>query len=273
MSVSELLTLRFLIATVVLWLGVAVFYPKAVRLPGRQILLSLALGAIGYVSFSTLYFTAISGLSLALAAMLLFTFPFFVLLGEWLLHRLGPNLGSSQLVLGNSPTRHQWMAFIVAIAGLLLLVGSDWQVERWWALAAGLGSGASYGLYVLVSGVTQRKTPALSSTLYVITGAAVCFLSWHQVPIERMAELLQSSPGPLFGIAIVCTVLPIGLFLLGLQEMSSSKASLLVMIEPLVAAMLGWLVFAEKLNLEQIAGASLIFIAIALTLRRVPSTQ
>jgi len=52
-----------------------------------------------------------------------------------------------------------------------------------------------------------------------------------------------------------------------LQKMSSSRASLLVMIEPVVATIAGALFFRESLSLQQSIGAGLVLSALFLNRR------
>jgi drug/metabolite transporter (DMT)-like permease len=52
--------------------------------------------------------------------------------------------------------------------------------------------------------------------------------------------------------------------LAGLQRLSSSKASLVVMIEPVVAAIAAWVILDEKLSLAQAAGALLVLFSLFL---------
>ncbi|MFN7729510.1 MAG: DMT family transporter [Bdellovibrio sp.] len=81
-SVGELLTLRFLFASLVLGVSLLLFRPAWLLLPGKQILISLLLGLLGYAVFSTLYFESIKEMTVGLAALLLFTFPLLVNIGS-----------------------------------------------------------------------------------------------------------------------------------------------------------------------------------------------
>jgi drug/metabolite transporter (DMT)-like permease len=68
----------------------------------------------------------------------------------------------------------------------------------------------------------------------------------------------------ILGIALLSTIAPLTLFLAGLQKMSSSKASILVMVEPVVANLNGVLIFGETMSAIQVAGAVLILISMLL---------
>ena len=251
LSIGELLFWRFVFASTLLWI-VALFWKRQLlRLQLTQILTSLGLGLFGYAVFSTLYFESIKGVSVALAAMLLFTFPIFVSLG-------------SHFVLKERMSPSQWLSLLVAFAGMTLLLWGDISVESAKALLMGLGAAISYSIYVLISGRVQKNVPALSSSLYVITAAAVGLYVFHRPDLGRILHFSLRQYSILFGIAVFCSILPMSLFLAGLQKMKSSQASILVMIEPVVAAAAAWLLLGEGLSLRQLVGGAMVLAALVL---------
>ena len=78
LSVGEFLSYRFTLAALLLWIVLLLFKPDWVRLTKKQTLIAALLGIFGYAFFSTLYFEAIEGLSVTLAALLLYTYPFWI---------------------------------------------------------------------------------------------------------------------------------------------------------------------------------------------------
>ncbi|HYG59581.1 MAG TPA: EamA family transporter, partial [Symbiobacteriaceae bacterium] len=59
-------------------------------------------------------------------------------------------------------------------------------------------------------------------------------------------------------LSLVPTLGAYGLYLTGLQLIESSHASILATIEPVVAALLGYLMLSEPLTLPQVAGIALV---------------
>lgn len=245
-SVGEFLFWRFVFAAALMWVSILLFRPRLAHLRPKQIITSCFLGFCGYAVFSTLYFVAIQGVSVALAAMLLFTFPIFVSLG-------------SHFVLRERMSSGQWISLVGACLGLVILLWSnDLSAHSTRAVLAGLGAAISYSIYVLVSGRMQKNVPPLSSSLYVITAAAIGLYLFHQPTLSHVLTFSPKKLGLILGIAVVCSIGPMTLFLAGLQKMKSSEASILVMIEPVMAAMAAWFFLNEELSLRQIAGAALI---------------
>lgn len=245
-SVGEFLFWRFVFAATLMWISILIFNPRLIRLKPTQIIASCLLGFCGYAVFSTLYFVSIQGVSVALAAMLLFTFPIFVSLG-------------SHFVLRERMSGGQWVSLAGACLGLVVLLwNNDISAHSTRAVLAGLGAAISYAIYVLVSGRVQKKVAPLSSSLYVITAAAFGLYLFHQPTLTHVLSFSMRKLELILGIAVVCSIGPMTLFLAGLQKMKSAEASILVMIEPVMAALAAWFFLNEELSLRQIAGAALI---------------
>lgn len=252
MSVGELLTLRFLTASVLLALGLLLFKPQLLKLSLRQVLISSALGICGYAFFSTLYFKAIEGVSVPLAALLLFTFPIFV------------NLGA-HFVLKERMTKKQILSLLLACLGLGILLWGPLVVNSNEAVFYGLGSAVVYAIYVLVSGRSQRNVPPLSSSLYVMSAAAITLFLFHRPDLNRIAALNINQITSIVGLAIFSTIGPLTFFLAGLQRLSSSQASILVMVEPVVAAFAAGILLGETLSKLQLVGAGVVIFALVLS--------
>ena len=86
-SIGELLSFRFLAAGCLLFVLLALFSPRRLKVSLKELLICAGLGILGYAVFSTLYFYAIHGVSVATASLLLYTYPAWVVLGAALLFR------------------------------------------------------------------------------------------------------------------------------------------------------------------------------------------
>ena len=255
LTVGELLTYRFCLASLILWFLLLVFKPKLIRLPIKQVLISILLGCFGYAVFSTLYFMSIQGISVALAALLLFTFPVFV------------NIGA-HFILKERMQKTQLISLIMAISGLIILLWGPLFVQSFKSVVYALLAALAYAVYVLVSGRLQKGVEPLSSSLYVITAAAVTLFLWHLPNMQKLVYLNINELFTILGLAVVCTVIPLTLFLSGLQRLSSSKASIVVMIEPVVAAIAAWMILDEKMSFNQSLGSCLVVCALFLNTKK-----
>lgn len=253
-SVGTLLTFRFALATIILWTTLLIFQRKLIKIDRKHLLSSLLLGIFGYAIFSTLYFESIKEMSVPLASMILFTFPIFVNLGAY-------------FFLKEKLSRGQVSGLCVGSLGLVLLLWGNISVEKTSAIFYGLGAAISYSIYVLVSGKVQKDVIPISSSLYIITAATVALYIFHQPDLSQISTLQSKQWLIIFGIAIVSTILPMTLFLAGLQKMPSSKASILVMIEPVTAAIAAAFILGESMTSIQTAGALLVLSGVFLDAR------
>lgn len=257
LSVGELLFWRFITAALILGAALFIFRRSWLALTKKQIIISMLLGCFGYAIFSSFYLNAIEGLSIPLAVLLLFTFPLFVNVGSY-------------LFLKETLTRNQIISLIVASVGLLILLWGPMFVESSIAVVYGLGSGITYAIYVLVSGKVQKKVNALSSSFYVILAAALTLMAFHRPDINAVFDFSQIQIFSILGLAIICTIGPLALFLAGMQHIPSSQASVIVMIEPVVATFLAWIIFQETLSTGQMIGAVLVLIAMFINSKSTP---
>lgn len=251
MTVGQILTFRFTIAAIILFLGLTIFKREFLKLSRRQFFISMGLGVGGYAVFSTLYFKAIEGLSVSLASLLLFTFPIFV------------NLGS-HFFLNEKMSLKQFLSLILACAGILILLWGPIFFDSLNSILFALAAAIAYSIYVMASKKFQQNVQPLSSSFYVITSAAITLAIFHQINFLSIIDLNQNQIFYVFGLAVVCTILPITLFLIGLQYLPSSRASIVVMVEPAVAVLASWVILHEELKPTQYIGMILIFIAVIL---------
>lgn len=249
LSIGELLVWRFVVAAGVLWVGLVVFRREWILLNFKQILICFLLGIFGYAVFSSLYFEAIRGMSVALAAMLLFTFPIYVSLG-------------AHFVLKEKMSSAQILSLGLATLGMVVLLWGELNLRSWFAFLMGLAAAVTYAIYVLVSGKWQRNVRPLTSSLYVISAAAFGLFMIHRPVMSRVFSYSTHQLLLILGIAIVSTIGPLTLFLSGLQKLSSAEASVIVMIEPVVATVMAAVILNEHMMSHQYFGAGVVLLAL-----------
>lgn len=251
LNIGELLTFRFALAALILFVGLLFYNPKLLKINLKQLAISAGLGIFGYAVFSTLYFKSIEGISVALAALLLFTFPIFVSLG-------------AHFILKERMPRRQIFSLVLACAGLAVLLWGPLVVHSLTSVIFAIAAALAYSVYVLVSGRYQQKVPPLTSSLYVIISAGLALLVYHQPNLSKILHLTSQQFFIIFGIAVISTIGPLTLFLAGLQKLASAKASIIVMIEPVVAALAAWLLLGEQLTFQQSLGGGIVLLALFL---------
>ena len=250
LSSGELLSLRFLGAATLLAPILFVRNRAALRLPWPAIYRALALGVFGYALFSSCFFAALRGLSVSLTVLLLYMYPVWVALGE-------------RFVFGEKLSRFQYGALVVLLAGLGLLLSGEIRVRDPWFLALGMASSVFYAIYILASRHWLKGVPPFGSGFYVMLGAGVVLgvLNLRALPSTGEAWLM------VLAVAIVGTILPVSLFLAGLQNVRASEASMLSLVEPFTGVAVGAALLGERFGPVQGVGAAVILaglVAIAL---------
>ena len=266
-TVATLLATRFVLAAAVLWAALAWTgglrrhgAASIRRLPRRDVVAALALGAVGYGAQAGCYFTALGRIDASLLSLLVYTFPVIVTVAAIALGR-------------DRATPRTGVALALASAGLALaLSGAASGALDPLGTALGLGAAVTYSAYILVSEGVVGRMPPLALTTFVCTGAAVTLTLAGLVTGElRLGDVSVAGLGWLAAIALVSTVGAIGLFLAGLARVGPSAASILSTVEPVVTIALAAAFFGESLTAAQLAGAALVLVA-AVTVHTTPAT-
>lgn len=252
-TVGTLLSVRFVLAAVLFWLFmVSSGRARDLRALGRRdVMIGLALGAVGYSAQAGGYFAALQRLDASLLSMLVYTFPAIVTV--------------TAIALGRErASRRTAIALALASTGLaLVLAGSAAGALDPLGTGLGLAAAVVYSVYILASeGVAARMGPLALSTL-VCTGAAITLTLAGVVGGDLdPGNVSPAGFGWLAGLAVVSTVGAVGLFFAGLRHVGPTTASILATAEPLVTVLLAFLVFSEMLGPVQVVGGSLVLAAV-----------
>lgn len=259
LNIGELLTYRFSLAAILLGVGLMFYNRQLLIFPKKQILISSLLGIFGYAIFASLYFTAIKGLSVPLAAMLLYTYPVFVSLFQHYIKK-------------DHLSHKEWICLLGVLIGLGFLLWGEVEIKSWWFVLAGIGSALTYAIYILVSAHFQKGVKPISSSFYVITASAIALAILHRPDFSRVPTLTPTQLSIILGIAVICTIGPLTFILAGLQKLSEAQAALVSTIEPVTATFAAVLLLNETMTVSQIIGATSILTSLGyLQFTRSPS--
>ena len=232
---------------------------RGFRIALRDLPLFLGLGFGSILFFTVCYFTAITMMPLSTAAILLYTSPIWIMLMSVLFFR--EKLNAVKLV-----------ALGLAFAGCVLVSGISGEGITLSGLLVGLGSGIGYGLYSILGTVALRKYSPYTVTAYTFLFAAAG--SWAVCGPRDMVAKFAAAPDLLSLLlfccltALVTAVIPFLAYTLGLRSVEASRAGILATVEPLVATIIGILVFSEPLTWLSGLGILLILSAVILLNRK-----
>ncbi|WP_419722957.1 DMT family transporter [Sphingobium aquiterrae] len=171
------------------------------------------------------------------------------------------------LVLRHRPARLQVAAFILAAAGIALLMGSSYELSPRYLQGdlLCLFAGLMYTGYIIVM---QRSRGVLGSWAVLAVSTAASTLPVLVFAMMLGENVIPQNWTPLLILAVSSQVLGQGLLIFALPWFSPLVVGLTLLSQPVVGSLIGWLVFGETMNLTDGVGA--VAIAIALVLVRLP---
>lgn len=251
----EIVAVRAL-TTVVLLLAFLLVYDRSLlKVKVKDIWCFIGTGIFSIVFFNFCYFRAITLTSLAVAAVLLYTAPAFVMLMSAVLFR--EKITPVKLI--SLATTFLGCVLVTGLIGTQNNIGTA-------GILAGLGAGLGYALYSVFSRYALDKGyNSLTISFYTFLFALIGTLPLANLPV--MADVVRADWTMLpfcllFG--LVSTVVPYIVYTLGLKDMENSTASIIASIEPVTAAVLGMAVYGERLTILQAAGVLLVIGAIVI---------
>ncbi|MBI4736372.1 MAG: EamA family transporter [candidate division NC10 bacterium] len=243
-----LVVIRADLATLTLFAALALISPARLRIGRRDVWAAAVVGVIGLALNNFFYFQSLHLTSVATALLLQYQAPILVALYTVLVQRQrlrGPVI----------------LAMALALVGCALVVRAyDPDVFRpnLVGVAAGLGGAVGFAFYILASRVALRTLDPWTLLAYAYLSAG---LAWSVVvpPWRILTHGFDLGIwGAFLAVATVGTVVPFGLFISGLRFLPPTQASIVSMLEPVVAAAVAYFLLGETLIPLQILGGALV---------------
>lgn len=248
---------RLALAVPVLLLALRVYHRERFAYTRRDWLAMASIGLLLAV-YQVCFFSAIPLVGVAVATLVtLCTAPVLVAL-------LTAATGRERL------TRATGVALLCAIVGTVLLSGIDVGAANGGSQLAGvlfaLGAAFGYALMPIVGrGLGGRSEPLLVNTVAFASGALIL------LPAAATSGLVVEYPVQgwllLVYLGVVPSALGYVLFFSGMRSVSATTASIVTLAEPLVATVLAWLIFQERLGVLGGVGALLLLGALTVLFR------
>ena len=208
-------------------------------------------GIVSVYLFGICYFTGLEYHSMAVASVLLYTAPGFVIV-------------LSRLVWKVAITKRRFLALLMTVFGCACISGvwnGDFATTGL-GFALGIGSALTYASYSVVSPFGLKYYPPMTCTYYTFVFAGLASLTLLNT--EEMHGILTHPAMLWSGIAFafVSTVIPYLLYTLGLSRVDPGRASIMVSVEPVVAAIAGAVFLAEPITLAVALGIAFVLGAV-----------
>jgi drug/metabolite transporter, DME family len=202
----------------------------------------------GLVSVTSFYLALIYAFrysSVAIGTLLLYLAPALVTLG-------------AALWLNDALNRTKLAALLLSFTGLLLVVEAFRPTDlgtSWLGIAFGLAAAVTYGSYSLIGKPLTARYRTGTLLLWNLSIGALGLLG------VKIAVSPATWPAAVDGIWIAfytglfLSVVPVGLYTVGLSQLPPSEASILTTVEPVVAMALAAWLLGERLGPAQLIGA------------------
>ena len=255
-STEMLLSLRMIVALPVYLVILLTILRREDKLRAlltpRIVLASMAVGILGYYFSSYLDFLGLNFLSAQYERLVLFTYPFFVLLfGVWF--------------FGDRMVWRVVPPMLVSYAGLLLIFGWNLAVNPDGLLAGTLlvlGSAISFALY---QHLAKRQMLVIGAGLFTCIGmstAAVCAIAQNLIIAGPQSYLAVTPTIWGYGLAlgVLGTVLPSFLMNAGMARIGARATSSTAAFGPVVTILLAVVILSEPFTLYHGIGTALVLI-------------
>lgn len=239
---------RALFAFLICLFILALLDPSSIKIKLKHVLFFALFGIISVGIFYALYFYTIKITTIATAAILLYTSPAFVVILSWLFFR--EPLSASKItalffvMIG--------CAFVVGIyrPGILKI--------NLLGILAGLGSGLTFGLYTIFSKRALQSYKPRTVLLYSL-GFGTAFLYFI---LPKGAIVNGNYPLIFWTLALILAIFPtllaFAFYISSLRHIEASRASIIITIEPVAAAVFAYFILGEYLEPLQIFGGLMV---------------
>ena len=255
----QMLFVKGVLATSVLLVITFFKYKSQLKLKNwKDIRYFVGTGIISFTFFSWAYMKAVNLTSLGVAAVLLYTAPTFVML-------------FSILLFGEKMTKTKGIVLLMTFVGCILVTGllEGGAAFTWQGIAIGLASGVGYALYSIFGTYAIRAGyGSLTISFYTFLMATIT-MTFLVEPIAVVSQINEMGQWPLaVSFALLTTVVPYLSYTKGLSGLPASKASVTATIEPVVAAILGIVVFHEGVSMLKLTGIVLVLSSVVVMSRQ-----
>jgi drug/metabolite transporter (DMT)-like permease len=217
----------------------------SLSLKGRELMLAVGLGGVGYAAMSGLFFWGLEFMPVGMVAIVLYTYPVLVVV-------------LSAIVLKERVTRYTIMALALSLGGLVLITGADPTQVDPRGVAIVLSAAIIYATYITVSRSMLSTIDARVLTAYVLPSAAASFLIYGKITDQLTLPVTTYEWMIVIALAVAATAVPVFTFFAGLSRIGANRASILSTFEPVITILLGAILLGEVITSINILGGIMV---------------
>lgn len=217
------------------------------RLKVRDLPMVVLFAITGVTLFYGTYQMAIRGGGAALASVLLYTAPAWVVL-------------IARFAFGELLTRSKITALSLTLIGVVCVAGGGGSIQLTWsALFFGLAAGFCYSLYYIFGKYFSTRYSSPNLFFYLLPIGAVTLLPWVEFSSKS-----ATAWGALACIAVLSTYGAYYCYYIGVKHLEASRAAITATLEPVMAAVVAFFWWGETFGIAGYVGSALILLAVML---------
>ncbi len=231
--------------------GVCAFIKREIYIKKKDILFLFLFGFLGITIFYTSYQCAVKEGGVALASVLLYTAPAWVVL-------------FSKIFFNEKFTILKILSLLLTVVGILLVATNSEKFGEKitpFAIVSGLIAGLSYSSYFLFGKYFSDKYSAANLFFYICPIGIVTIF-----PFVNFAPKSTVAWASVISIAFFSTFLANYFYYVSLKFLSASKTSIIATLEPVVATIAAYIIFEEFFGFTALVGSLMIIAAVILTI-------
>ena len=221
----------------------------------KDLLFFFISGSLGLALCYTSYFLTIQASTLSIAAVMLYSAPIMVTI-------------MAAILFKEKVTAVKLISIILAFTGCIvmsgILGGASVKLSVF-GIMIGFLSGFGYALYNIGSRLALQHYNTFAVTAYTFIFAFLGMIPF--TPIGETVSMLAANPMAILamvGMGILCTLIPYTIYVLALNYVEVSKASVIAIIEPVAATLIGAVAFGEAITANVVVAMIIIFASVLL---------
>ena len=250
-STVQIAAVRTTISALFFALLVLVTDRRAFRIRVRDIWIFVCTGAVSVTLFCIFYFTATQHCSIAVAEVLSYTYPMWVIVFSAVLFR-------------EKLTRDKLIALVTVLVGCVLVSGITSGIGdvSLFGVTMALLSGIMFATYPIFSRFAIPRYGTMTINFYTFLVASVTTMTIGN-PVEVVTKVASPAAAPVAVIGgILCAALPYFLYTKAMDTLDNGMVSILATSELFVASLVSIVYYREPMSAAQVAGVLLVFAAI-----------
>ena len=237
-------SIRCIFTTLILLTIILIQNPKQLKVEPKDLLVFACSGAFGISVFSLCYFRAIHIIGGAsVPSLLLNTAPVFVLI-------------IASIFLKEKITLKKLIALVLALFGVACVSGvfSSQEGVSFEGVLFGVLSGLGYALYSVFTKSVSKKYSPLVINFYSFMVAMFIIVPASNIFSQMDKLFTLSGIGLSLGLVVLCTVSPFLLYSFGLKKLPVGVVSVMAMLDPITATIIGLVFMSEGVTFFKIIG-------------------